>query len=118
MYKVEEKMDHFYNLLLKKSLHTEDLASLETDSVRNCHEIEQAFKMSNDCYNSYVYRTSLEIVGSLLLGIFFACHHDDHGIGSAFFDCEVQENLFLCIIPNSKWEIIISLRQNVFCLCI
>ena len=56
-------MNQFYHLLVKESLNNEDVAALSRDNVRDCHEIDQAFKTSNDCYNSYVYRTSLEILG-------------------------------------------------------
>ncbi len=97
-------MNQFFSLLVKESLGREDVAALSADNVRDCHEIEQAFKTSNGCYSSYVYRTSLQILGSFLLGLMFAFHYADYGIGRAFFDCQVNEALFLCIIPNSRYE--------------
>ena len=60
MYKTEEKMNQFYHLLVKESLNNEDVAALSRDNVRDCHEIDQAFKTSNDCYKSYVYRDGLK----------------------------------------------------------
>ena len=65
MYKTEEKMNQFYHLLVKESLDNEDVAALSRDNVRDCHEIDQAFKTSNDCYNSYVYR---DVVNSSVQG--------------------------------------------------
>ena len=37
-------MDKFYLLLVKESLNNEDVAGLARDNVKDCHEIEQAFK--------------------------------------------------------------------------
>ncbi len=37
-------MNKFYLLLVKESLNNEDVAGLAKDNVKDCHEIEQAFK--------------------------------------------------------------------------
>ena len=37
-------MNKFYLMLVKESLNNEDVAKLAKDNVRDCHEIEQAFK--------------------------------------------------------------------------
>ena len=96
-------MNQFYSLLVKESLASEDASNLSKENVKDCHEIEQAFKTSNDCYTSYYYRTLLEIIGSILLAVLFALHNGISGIGVPFFDCEVYGYLFECLVPNSRW---------------
>ena len=95
-------MNVFYSLLVKESLASEDVSSLTKENVKDCHEIEQAFKTSDDCYTSYFYRTLLEILGSVLLAVLFAFYNGIAGIGVPFFDCEVYGHLFQCIVPNSQ----------------
>lgn len=95
-------MNQFYLLLVKESLNNENVAELAKDNIKDCHEIEQAFKTSNDCYTSYFYRTLLEIVGSTLLALLFSFYYGSAGIGVPFFDCTVYGYLFECIVPNSQ----------------
>ncbi len=95
-------MNKFYLLLVKESLNNEDVAKLAKDNVRDCHEIEQAFKTSNQCYTSYFYRTLLEILMSVALAVMFSFYWDSNGIGVQTFDCDVYGHFFLCIVPNSK----------------
>ncbi len=95
-------MNKFYALLVKESLDNENVAQLAKDNVRDCHEIEQAFKTSNQCYISYFYRTLLEILGSVALAVMFSFYSDTNGIGKQDFDCTVYGYEFLCIVPNSK----------------
>lgn len=85
-------MNKFYNLLVKESLVGEDVLGLARDNVKDCHEIEQAFKTSNSCHLSYLYRTTLEICCTIAMVALFALHYDDIGIGAqnAFFDCDVE----------------------------
>ena len=103
LYQVEDKMNKFYLMLVKESLNNEDVAKLAKDNVRDCHEIEQAFKASNGCYTSYFYRTLLEILGSIALAVMFSFYSRSNGIGIQQFDCAVYDALFLCIVPNSKF---------------
>ncbi len=95
-------MNKFYSLLVKESLGNENVAELAKQNVKDCHEIEQAFKTSNQCYNSYFYRTLLEIIGSIALAVMFSFYSNTNGIGVMDFPCEVYGHLFLCIVPNSK----------------
>ena len=95
-------MNQFYHLLVKESLASEDVASLTKDNVKDCHEIMQVFKTSNSCYTSYFCRTLLEIVMSCGLIAMFGLHHGIIGIGIGEFDCTVHENLFKCLVPNSR----------------
>jgi hypothetical protein len=113
LYQVEDKMNQFYLLLVKESLNNEDVASLAKDNVKDCHEIEQAFKTSNDCYTSYFYRTLLEIIGSALLALLFSFYHGSPGIGVPFFDCNVYGALFECIVPNSQFFLYIYVASFV-----
>ena len=75
VYKTEEKMNQFYHLLVKESLNNEDVAALSKDNVRDCHEIDQAFKTSNDCYNSYVYRV-VQLNFTPEIEVFICCLRD------------------------------------------
>jgi len=95
-------MNKFYLLLVKESLNNEDVAKLAKENVKDCHEIEQAFKTSNRCYASYFYRTLLEILGSSALAVMFSFYWDSNGIGRMMFDCHLEANVYQCIVPNSK----------------
>ena len=95
-------MDQFYKLLVKESLEREDVSKLKGENIKDCHEIEQTFKTSNGCYLSYLYRTALEIIGSVLLAGLFSLYNNTYGIGIPFFDCEVYGFIFECIVPNAQ----------------
>ncbi|XP_059090317.1 uncharacterized protein LOC131886098 [Tigriopus californicus] len=103
LYKVEDKMNQFYHLLVKESLASEDVANLSKDNIKDCHEIVQAFKTSNACYTSYLYRTLLEIIGSMGLIGMFSYYNGINGLGVRFFDCTVYGHLFECLVPNSQF---------------
>ena len=103
LYQVEDKMNKFYSLLVKESLNNEDVYNLAKDNVKDCHELEQAFKTSNACYSSYLYRTLLEILMSGLLALMFSFYWGSAGIGVPFFDCTVHNHVFQCIVPNSQF---------------
>ena len=74
-------MNKFFSLLVKEALNNEDVYKLAKENVKDCHELEQAFKTSNSCYNSYLYRTLLEIVMSSALAVMFSFYAGIPGIG-------------------------------------
>ena len=55
-YNSQQKLEQFYSCLLKNSLEREDVANLEQENIKNSHEIQQMFRNSRDCHDSYLFR--------------------------------------------------------------
>jgi len=106
-FRCENKFDQFYSLLVKESLGTEDVGNLETENVKDMHEIRQAFRNSSGCYYSYLYRTVFELMIVCGLLALFIKHRDISGFLHPFFDCDVHGTYFECVVPNSKFFFII-----------
>ena len=49
------------------------------------------------------FRTIIELIISICLGLYFGAFSDIDGISNALFDCDVHGIPFKCIIPNSKF---------------
>lgn len=109
IYSTESKLEEFYSLLVKDSLGREDVSMLETENIRDVHEIRQAFRQSSCCYLSYLYRTSAEILAVLGLAVFFGSHAHVTGLADPLFDCDVHGLLYQCVVPNSRFFFVIHL---------
>jgi hypothetical protein len=102
LYGVDQKMDKFYHLLIKESRNNEEVEKLKRENIKDCHELIQTFKKSNQCYNSYLYRTLLQLAVAFILAATFAFRANDYGIATAFFECNVYGFIYQCIIPNCR----------------
>jgi len=107
LYSTESKLEEFYSLLVKESLGREDVNTMETENLKDLHEIRQAFRNSSGCYHSYLYRTAAEIVATIFLTAFFASHATITGILHPLFDCDVHGLLYQCVVPNSKFFFVV-----------
>jgi hypothetical protein len=118
-YNSEEHLETLFNSLVKTSLGREDVANMEKENVKNSHEIQQTFRNSSKCQDSYLYRTSVELVVSIILAIFFCGFSNIKGLNRPLFDCDVHGILFKCVIPNSRffgvstWKIFRVFPRNV-----
>ena len=79
------------------------MANLEKENVKNSHEVKQSFRNASKASKSYLYRTSLELLASVILMIFFLSYGDIKGLARPLFDCDVHSILFKCVIPNSRF---------------
>jgi len=79
------------------------VANLEKENVKNSHEVKQSFRNASKASKSYLYRTSLELLASVILMIFFLSYGDIKGLARPLFDCDVHSILFKCVIPNSRF---------------
>ena len=116
-YKYDDKLEQFYTFLLKGSLEREDVADMEAENVQNSHELQQAFRNSNNCYNSYLIRTILELIASTALAAFYCSFRSIDGfLGDNMFDCDIHGVDFKCIIPNSRffWVVYFLACANIF----
>ena len=102
-YASDEHLEGLYSHLVKTSLGREDVANLEKENVKNSHEVKQSFRNASKASKSYLYRTSLELVASVILMIFFLSYGDIKGLARPLFDCDVHSILFKCVIPNSRF---------------
>lgn len=106
-YNSEERLEVLYSSLVKTSLGREDVANMEKENVKNSHEIQQTFRNSSGCHDSYLYRTLVELILSVFLAFFLCGFSDIKGIAGALFDCDVHGIPFTCIIPNSNFFVVV-----------
>ena len=103
LYGSEGHLEALYNAMVKSSLNREDVANLEKETVKNSHEIKQKFRKSSRAHDSYLYRTTVELIVSVILTVFFSGYASIKGLNRPLFDCDVHGILFKCIIPNSRF---------------
>ena len=111
-YASDEHLEVLYSSLVKTSLGREDVANLEKENVKNSHEVKQSFRNASKASKSYLYRTSLELVASVILMISFLSYGDIKGLARPLFDCDVHSILFKCVIPNSRFYYVSLLVQK------
>ena len=66
-------------------------------------------------YRFFIDRTSVELVVSVVLAIFFAGFSEITGLNKALFDCDVHNILFKCVIPNSRFFGVSLLFRKLNC---
>ncbi len=66
-YNSDVKLEQFYSALIKGTLDREDVANLEVENIQSSHEIQQAFRNSSKCYDSYLIRAVLGQFGDFFI---------------------------------------------------
>ena len=102
-YNADEHLNVLYDSLVKSSLDSEDVANMEKENFKNMHEIRQTLRNSKNAHKSYLWRTSVELVVSIILLVFFCGFNGIKGLNKPLFDCDVHGVLFKCVIPNSRF---------------
>ena len=74
-----------FNSLVKSSLGREDVAKMEKENMANSHEIRQTFRNASKAHDSYLYRTSVELIAAICLTCFFAFFSGIRGLGEVSF---------------------------------
>ena len=96
-------MEVLYSSLVKSSLEREDVASMEKENLKNSYEIRQALRNATNAYDSYKWRTSVELVVAIMILFFYAGFSNITGLNDPLFNCNVHGILFKCVIPNSRF---------------
>ena len=88
-------MEMLFNSLVKGSLNREDVAKMEKENVAASHEIRQTFRNACKAHDSYLYRTSVELLVGICLTVFFTFFSDSQGLGKVSRSL-IFSNLILC----------------------
>ena len=74
--------------------------------MKNSHEIKQTFRRASKAHDSYLWRTSVELVVSVCQLVFFTGFSGIKGLNQPLFDCDVHGIMFKCVIPNSRFYMV------------
>ena len=102
-YNSDEHLEKLFNSLVKTSLAREDVANMEKENFKNSHEVRQSFRNTRKAHDSYLYRTSVELVLAIVILVIFSGFSGITGMNDPLFDCDVHGILFRCVIPNTRF---------------
>ena len=110
-YKIEKRMDKFYHMLLQESLdyNREDVEAIEKDNLKDCHEILQMFRDSNDVYAALLTRSVIQLVVGGLICLLTTWIFQ-YGLCQSNISCEVFSKHYVCVVPlaNFYWYIVLT----------
>ena len=113
-YNSESHMEVLYSSLVKSSLEREDVASMEKENLKNSYEIRQALRNATNAYDSYKWRTSVELIVAIMILFFYAGFSNITGLNDPLFNCNVHGILFKCVIPNSRFYYVSAITDFLY----
>jgi len=111
-FRVQKKMDTFYNLIVKESLDREDVEAMMREKSRASYELKQMFTESRGIRDAFIAKGIIQlIVGgaitALLLWILL------FGLAPEQVACHFSDKVYVCVVPLANFYYDVVLVANV-----
>ena len=111
-FRVEKRLNSFYQLLVKESLDREDVEAMEKENMKDVHEILQMFRNSKGVLRYLVTRAVVQLTVGILLCILLIWIFTNHLMGPEL-KCEALGLHHTCIVPLAHFYYAILLSALI-----